>query len=141
MDTNTNRINADATALERNLGEQPPIVCAYACIPEWPDGIGTHFEQIYSSPHKPKAEVDIDKVQDIVLAIKHHKERLFELDNLLLAPNNLIIVDSFDNVNRETLFEAEYETDIAKGILELIKSHHETEIEKLNDELIKVVSG
>lgn len=139
MKDKTSDLN-DLSAI-KNEAWREPIVCAYACIPEWPDGIGTQFEQVYSSPPKPKAEVDIDKVQEIVSAIKRNKEMLYDLENMLISPNDTIIVESFDNVNHERIFDIPYDTEVAKGIIEVIKSYYENEIERLNNELVKLITG
>lgn len=121
------------------------VVVMYGCTPtntlpdfKFPGGFSKSASTI---PQTSKTDVDIDKVQEIVSAIKRNKEKLYDLENLLLSPNDTIIVESFDNVNHEHIIDIPYDTEVAKGIIELIKSYYENEIERLNEELITVVVG
>lgn len=142
MKDKTSDLN-DLSAI-KNEAWREPVVVMYGCTPTntLPDFKLPRVEKddLPVLP-KQKVDVDIDKIQEIVSAIKRNKEKLYDLENLLLSPNDTIIVESFDNVNHERIFDIPYDTEVAKGIIELIKSYYENEIERLNEELITVVVG
>lgn len=142
MDKNTNRINAATSAIERYLGEQPPIVCAYGCVPQWPEGLPkvNGFEAV-PAPPAPKKEVDVEKIQEICAAIKAFKEKLRYLDDLTLGPGVCIFAGYSDGKDAVTLIAENHEEEISKGILELIRSHYENEIQRLTDELVREAGG
>ena len=143
MKDKTSDLN-DLSAI-KNEAWREPVVVMYGCTPQgdrWPDyGLPRVEKDDLPVLPKQKVDVNIDKVQEIVSAIKRNKEKLYDLENLLLSPNDTIIVESFDNVNHERIFDIPYDTEVAKGIIELIKSYYENEIERLNEELITVVVG
>lgn len=131
----------NASTKANHSGENIPLVCAYGCVPEWPELPKpvvdmSHFETI-----PPKQGVDIDKIEEICAAIRAGKEKLRYLDELDFGPYDCIFAGYSNGKDSVTLIAENHKEEISKGILELIRSHYENEIQRLTDELVREAGG
>ena len=112
------------------INNQPSIVCAYACVPDWPNKIGDFID---TSP-LPKKDIDIENVQKLVNEISELSQEAGKIDAVGLLEESLFLCHN-KNGQLKAVFCAEAKSELLESIIELVKSHYELEIEKKKDEL------
>jgi hypothetical protein len=132
----------DINAIRDSIGSPFGQVCMYACPADfdtqWPNPAQT---EIVTTPVQIVG-VDIDKIQECVRKIKECAEKLGSLDRLFGSHENRILIKYDLKANGMCdIFAATANTEIAQGIVELLKSYYENEIIILQDELKKICGG
>lgn len=113
------------------INNQPPIVCAYACVPDWTDKAGDFID--YSPP--PKKDIDIEKVQKLINEISELSQEAGKMDALGIDLDEDLFLCHNKNGQLKAVFCAQAKSDIRGSIIELVRGYYELEIEKKKDEL------
>lgn len=129
-------------AIRSSIGSPLNVVCMYACPSD--------FDTQWPNPAQPDiapipfqtVSVDLEKIQECVGKVKEFAEKLGSLDRLFGSHENRILIkyDLMANGMCD-IFAATANTEIAQGIVELLKSYYENEIIRLQDELKKICGG
>ena len=114
------------------INNQPPIVCAYACVPEWPQDISKPFEQITTTK---KVELDMEKIQQLINEISVLSQKVGRIDAIIEKGNDTFSITYNNGVSTKEIFSTSTDTEIADSIIELIKGYYELEIDKKKKEL------
>lgn len=129
-------------AISSSIGSPLDVVCMYACPSD--------FDTQWPNPAQPDiapipfqtVSVDLEKIQECVGKIKEFAEKRGSLDCLFGSPDNCIRVEyHLRGTNRCNVLEANADTEVAQGIVELLKSFYENEIIRLQEELKKICGG
>lgn len=140
MDKDKSMIPSQASHLEGDLSNGAQwdpmrnIVVMYGCPMDYPQTIPSpNTPPQYPWNITPPAQ-DREKVQEIVMRISEHSRQLGILDGLTMSEDSQLNVSYFRGKGLALLHVSAGE-DIATGIVELIRSYHETEIERLKEQL------
>lgn len=113
------------------INNQPPIVCAYACVPDWPNKAVDFID--FSQP--PKKDIDIEKVQKLVNEISELSQEAGKMDALGIELDEDLFLCHNKNGQLKAVFYAQAKSDIKGSIIELVRGYYELEIDKKKDEL------
>ena len=127
--------NKETSATGLNASFQQPAVCAYACIPDWPEQQplipqGWDGDGIVPNPADERVEQLLCEIQDF--------SKLAGRLDVLGKADGISVCYTADEQLKEVFF-APSGSDISSGIVELIKGYIELEIEKRKVELMKYV--
>ena len=114
------------------ISNQQPIVCAYACVPEWSQDIRKYFGQTTTTK---KVVPNMEKIQQLINEISVLSQKVGRIDAIIEKGNDIFSIIYNNGVSTKEIFSTSADTEIADSIIELIKGYYELEINKKKEEL------